>query len=60
MINFDCVTKEEIKENKPKWPEIPDHPYRKLITGDYESGKTNTLLSLINHEPDIGKIYFMR
>ena len=31
MINFDCVTKENIKEHNPKWPEIHDHPYRILI-----------------------------
>ena len=31
MINFDDVTKENIKEHHPNWPEIPDHPYRILI-----------------------------
>ena len=39
------------------WPYIPDHPYRILITGDSGSGKTNTLLYLINSQPDIDKIY---
>ena len=35
----------------------PDHPYR-ILTADRgsESGKTNALLNLINHEKDIDKI----
>ena len=28
MINFDNVTKENIKKHNPNWPEIPDHPNR--------------------------------
>ena len=28
MINFDGVTKENIKENISNWPQFPDHPYR--------------------------------
>ena len=55
MINFDYVTK-DIKEH-PNWREIPDHPYWMLIIRSSGSGKTNTLLNLINHEPDIDKIY---
>ena len=39
MINFDDVTKENIEEHNPNWPQIPDHLYRKLITGGSESGK---------------------
>ena len=31
MINFDDVTKENIKEHSPNWPQIPEHPYRILI-----------------------------
>ena len=31
MINFDDVVKENIKEHKPNWPQISDHPYRILI-----------------------------
>ena len=32
MINFDDVTKENIKEHNPNWlPQIPDYPYRILI-----------------------------
>ena len=26
MINFDCVTEENIKEHNPIWLQIPDHP----------------------------------
>ena len=57
MFNFDYITKEDIKEDNPNWPEIPDHPYGILIVGRSESGKKNALLNLINHEPDIDKIY---
>ena len=57
MFNFDYITKEDIKEHNPKWPEIHDHPYRILIIKGSGSGKTNALLNLINHEPDIDKIY---
>ena len=31
MINFDDVTKENIKEHNPSSPQIPDHPYRTLV-----------------------------
>ena len=57
MFNFDHTTKEGIKEHNPKWPEIPDYPYRILIIGGIRSGKTNVLLNLINNEPDIDRIY---
>ena len=46
-----------IIEHSLKWPYIPDHPYRILIIGGSGSGKTNTLLNLINNQPDIDKIY---
>ena len=36
-----------------------DHPYRILIIGGSASGKTNALLNLINHEPDIDKKIYM-
>ena len=36
---------------------MPDHPYRILIIGGSEFGKTNALLNLINNQPDIDKIY---
>ena len=57
MFNFDYITKEDIKEHNPNWPEIPDHPYRILIVGGSGSGKTNALINLINNEPYIYKTY---
>ena len=44
-------------KNNEKWPYIPDHLYRILIIGGSGSGKTNTLLNLINEQNDIDKIY---
>ena len=47
----------EINHNS-KWPYIHDHPYRSLIIGSSQSGKTNVLLNLIKlQQPDIDKIY---
>ena len=38
--------------------QIPNHPYRVLIIGGSESGKTNVLLNLIKPQrPDIEKTY---
>ena len=48
---------ENKREQNPKWPFIPDHPYRILIAGGSGSVKTNALFSLINNELDIDKIY---
>ena len=56
MFNFNYITKEDMKEHNPKWPEINDHPYRILTIGGSGSGKTNALRSLIHHEPDTDKI----
>ena len=58
MIKFNDVTKENIKEHNPNWSQVPDYPYRVLIIGSSGSGKTNSLFNLINHQPDIDKIYF--
>ena len=55
LITFQKKT----KKYNPKWPEIPDHPYRTLIVGSSGSTKTNALLNLIDNEPDIDKIYYM-
>ena len=57
MINIDDVTKENIQEHKPNWPELLDHAYRILVVGCSGSAKANTLLNLINHEPDIDKLF---
>ena len=43
---------------KSNWPYISDHPYRILIIGGSESGRTNVLLKVIKHQqPYIDKIY---
>ena len=57
MINFDDYANENRTEHNKNWPYIPDHPYRILIIGGSGSGKTNTLLNLIENQPDIDKIY---
>ena len=55
MKNYDQLV--EISHN-PKWPYIPDHSFRILISSCSGSGKINVLLNLIKHQlPDIGKIY---
>ena len=53
MFNFDYITKEDIREHNPNWPNISDHPYRILIIRGSGSGNTNALLNLINNEPDL-------
>ena len=60
MFNSDYITKEGIKEHNPNWPKIPYHPYRIIIIGGSGSGKTNVLLNLVNHEPDIDKSYMLK
>ena len=57
MINFDDYVNENKTEHNLKWPYVPDHPYRILIIGGSGSGKTNSLLNLINNQPDIDKIF---
>ena len=57
MINLDSITNEKNKKHNEKWPYIPVHPYRILIIDGSGSGKTNTLLNLINEQNDIDKIY---
>ena len=57
MINLDSIIHENNEEHNEKWPYIPDHPYRILIIGGSGSGKTNTLLNLINEQKYIDKIY---
>ena len=47
MINFDDVTKENVEEHNPNWPQIPDHPYRILIPGSFGFGKANSLFNFV-------------
>ena len=39
MINFDYITKENMKDHNPNWPKITDHRYRLLILGGSGSRK---------------------
>ena len=48
---------DSIETYNPNWPESLDHPYRIVIFGGSGSRKANALLNLINHEPDIDKLY---
>ena len=57
MINFNDVTNENKAKHNPKWPYIPDHPYRIRKFGNPGSGKTNALLNLVDNQTDIDKIY---
>ena len=57
MIKFDDVTKEDIKENNPNQPQIPDPPHRTLKVRGSGSEKTNSLFNLISHQPVIDKVY---
>ena len=57
MITFDDVTKENVKEHNPNWPQIPDNPYSILIIGGSGSVKTNSLFNLISQQLDIDKMY---
>ena len=57
MINFDDYVNENKTEHNKNWPYIPDHPYRILIIGGSGSVKINSLLNLIENQPDIDKIY---
>ena len=60
MINVDDYASENKTQHNLKWPYIPDHPYRLLIIGGSRSGKTNSLLNVINNKPDIDKIYMLK
>ena len=50
MINLDNIVNNKNEEHNEKWPYIPYHPYIILIIGGSGSGKTNTLLNLINEQ----------
>ena len=57
MINLDSIVNDNNKKHNENWPHVPDHPCRILIIVGSGSGKTNTLLNLINEQRDIDKIY---
>ena len=57
MIDFDDVTKENIKEHNSNWPQIHDDQYGISIIGGSGSGKKKSLFNLIIQQPDIDKIY---
>ena len=57
MINFDEYVNENKTVHNKNWPYIPDHPYRIFIIGGSGSGKTNSLINLINERNDVDKIY---
>ena len=57
MFDLDDIANKNNKEHNNKWPYIPDHPYRVLITGGSGSGKTNALLDLVKKQDDIDEIY---
>ena len=47
MINFGDYISGIKTEHNLKWPYIPEHPYRILISGASGSGKANVLLNSI-------------
>ena len=48
MINFDNITRENIKEHNPNWPQFPDLVIVMiLIIEGSGSGKTKVVLNLI-------------
>ena len=57
MTDFDEVIGRNTQEHNPHWPQIPNHSYRILIVGSFGSWKTNVLISIINHQPEIHKIF---
>ena len=54
---FDDVTCQNRKEFNPGWLQIRHQSARVLIIRGSGSVKTNALLNLVNHQPDIDKIY---
>ena len=52
MMDFDNITRENMKGYNSKWPRISDHSHRILIMQGSGSGKTNALLKL-SDQPDI-------
>ena len=44
MIDFDDVTKENIKEHNSNWPQIRDHQYEISIIGGSGSGNKKIII----------------
>ena len=57
MINFDNYTNGNKIEHNLNWSYIPNHLYRVLMIGGFESGKANALLNLLNNQLDIDKMH---
>ena len=57
MINFDDVTRDNLKAHNANRPKIPDYTHQILAIGSSGLGKTNVLLNLMNHQPGIVEIY---
>ena len=60
MINFNDYANENKTDNNPKWPYIPDHPYKILIIGGSGSGKTNGLFNLMTISQILVKYIYMQ
>ena len=58
MINVDDVLKESIIEHNSNCPYISDNPNKKLIISESRFLKTNALLNLRKHQPNIHKIFW--
>ena len=52
-IKYHNITKKDRKKHNPNELQIPNHPFRTLLTGNSRSA----LFNLISHQPDIDKIY---
>ena len=52
-LQYYNITKKDRKEHNPNELQIPNHPFRTLLTGNSRS----ELFNLISHQPDIDKIY---
>ena len=59
MFNFDYITKEDIKEHNPNWPQIHGHSQKILLVGGSWSGKTNAFLNLLSRQPVLIKLICM-
>ena len=57
MINFVDSKNENKRKHKWNWRYVSDRPFRILIISGSGSEKTNALLNLVSHQPDIGKIH---